>query len=215
MAVFLQRMGDSGGDQLYVGSANFQIRFGRKAEYFKIPLPSSERYEGEWFYVRNMAGSAPQFTGREPVSTEEWHHGVEASFKSEVEHLLTAIKTLKQQGLTGARLVRVFMHRGVQPLMACQKPMHRYSGVNDLDRHSSEPLALIEIEAWVKVIMTLSLGSFMDEDSPLPLSKGVASSLVSFFFLVFFLFLWPSSSVMFVRGSAWDRAPSALPSTPS
>jgi hypothetical protein len=31
---------------------------------------------------------------------EKWHYGVEASFRSEVEHLLVAVKTLKQQGLT-------------------------------------------------------------------------------------------------------------------
>jgi hypothetical protein len=33
----------------------------------------SVRYEGEWFYVKNTAGSAPCFTGREPMSTDDWH----------------------------------------------------------------------------------------------------------------------------------------------
>lgn len=42
--------------------------------------------------------------------------------------------------------------------------MHKYFGINDLDRHSSEPLTLSEIEARVKVVIALSLGLFMDED---------------------------------------------------
>lgn len=57
--------------------------------------------------------------------------------------------------------------------------MHQYSSVDDPDRQSSMPLALTEIEARVKVVMTLSFGSFMDEDSPLRLSKDVACTLVS------------------------------------
>lgn len=57
--------------------------------------------------------------------------------------------------------------------------MHRYSGVDDPDRQSSMPLALTDIEARVKVVTALSFASFMDEDSPLRLSKDVACTLVS------------------------------------
>lgn len=49
--------------------------------------------------------------------------------------------------------------------------MHQYSGVNDLDRHSFVPLVLIEIEARVRVITTLSSRFFMDEDSPFPFPR--------------------------------------------
>jgi hypothetical protein len=59
------------GDQLYVGSVNFQLCSGQKESYLKIPLPTSVRYEGEWFYVKNMDGSAPCFTGREPMSMDD------------------------------------------------------------------------------------------------------------------------------------------------
>jgi hypothetical protein len=48
--------------------------------------------------------------------------------------------------------------------------MHQYSGIDDPDHHFSESLVLIEIEARVKVVTTLSSGSFMDEDLRLPLS---------------------------------------------
>jgi hypothetical protein len=44
---------------------------------------------------------------------EAWHHRAEASLKSELEHLLTTIWMLKQRGLTGAWLVRTFMHRQI------------------------------------------------------------------------------------------------------
>lgn len=69
-------------------------------------------------------------------------------FKSNVEHLLKAIATLKQQGLIGVRLVCTFMQHRVQlALMPHQNPFYKYSDVNDPDRHSSEPLTLTEIEA--------------------------------------------------------------------
>jgi hypothetical protein len=80
--------------------------------------PNSVRYKSEWFYVKNLAGSAPCFIGQEPVSTDDWNRGMEPGRKGEVKPLLVVLKTLKEQGLTGARLVHVFMHRRIQPLMA-------------------------------------------------------------------------------------------------
>jgi hypothetical protein len=62
------------------------------------------RYEGEWFYAKNMADSAPPFTKRKPVSMEKWHYGTEARFNSKVAHLLKVVNALKQQGLTGVWL---------------------------------------------------------------------------------------------------------------
>lgn len=155
-----------------------------KLEYFKIPIPSSIRYEGEWFYVRHVATSTPSFTGREPVSSSEWQHAGEASLKIEVGNLLRAVKTLKQRGLSSAWLVRTFMHHRIQPLMAGQRPMHQYSGVDDPNHQSPMPLALSEIESRIKFVMTLSSGSFMGKDLPPSLSKDVASTLVSPFSLV-------------------------------
>lgn len=64
--------------------------------YFKILLPSFVRYEGEWFYIRNTASSAPCFTGREPVSMDNWNHRVEPSQRDKVGPLLMALKMLKQ-----------------------------------------------------------------------------------------------------------------------
>lgn len=107
------------GRQSFTGSANIKLCSSRKAEYLKILLPSSMWYKGEWFYAKNVLGRPLPFTGREAVSMEKWHYGTEALFKSKVEHLLKAVNMLKQRGLTGARLVRTFMHRRIQTLMAC------------------------------------------------------------------------------------------------
>jgi hypothetical protein len=90
-----------------------------------------------------------------------------------------AFKTLKKQGLADARLLHVFMHHRIQHMMARRMPMHKYSGINNPDCHSSEPFVLSEIEAPVKVVTALSSGFFMDEDFPHPLSWGVPSGLVS------------------------------------
>jgi hypothetical protein len=50
--------------------------------------------------------------------------------------------------------------------------MYKYSGINDPDHHSSETLALSEIEAQVKVATALLSGFFMDEDILHPLSRA-------------------------------------------
>jgi hypothetical protein len=44
-----------------------------------------------------------------PSLFDKWHYAVKAHFKSKVEHPLKVVATLKQQGLTGVRLVRTFM----------------------------------------------------------------------------------------------------------
>jgi hypothetical protein len=56
--------------------------------------------------------------------------------------------------------------------MAPLRSMSMYSGINDLDRHSTGPLSLSEIEAKVKVITALPSGFFMDEDFPHTLFLG-------------------------------------------
>lgn len=105
-------------NQLYVGSVNFQLRSGWKAGYFKIMFPTSMRYEGKWFYIKNLAGSALCFISREPMSTDDWNHGAEPGLKGEVEPILVVLKTLKEYDLTRTRLMCIFMHRQLQPLMA-------------------------------------------------------------------------------------------------
>lgn len=108
--LFSVRLSLGRSDQPYVGSVNIQLRTGWKKEYLKVPLPSSVLYEGEWFYARNIVGSAPKFTGRELISVEERHSGTDAVQKGEVNRLLAAIGMLKQRGFSSAWLVRVFMH---------------------------------------------------------------------------------------------------------
>lgn len=84
-----------------------------------MPLPSSVRYEGEWFYVTNVAMSAPSFIGHELVSSDEWQCGGEASFKTDTGNLITVVRTLKQQCLTGALLVWTFTHYRIPPVTTC------------------------------------------------------------------------------------------------
>lgn len=94
--IFSARVTPGRGGQLYIGPANIQLCSSRKVEYFRIPLPSSMRYEGEWFYAKNMAGSALPFTGWKPVLTEKWHYGAKAHFNSKVAQLLKDIDAPKQ-----------------------------------------------------------------------------------------------------------------------
>lgn len=87
--------------------------------------------------------------------TDDRNRGAEPSLKGEVEPLLMTLEMLKEQGLTCARLVHVFVHCRIQPLMDHWRPMYKYSGINDPDHHSYELLALFKIEAQVKVVTEL------------------------------------------------------------
>jgi hypothetical protein len=62
-----------------------------KSSYLSIPLPSSIcGYEGEWFYFRNLEGSAP-FTGRVPVNKPEWSYDTEKKFKPKIKMVLDEV----------------------------------------------------------------------------------------------------------------------------
>lgn len=106
-----------------------------------------------------------------------------------MDRLLATVETLKEQGISGAWLVHVFMDLQIQSSMACQKLLYQYSSVNDPNRHSFMSLALSMIEARVKAITALPSGSFMDKDSPHPLRKNIVHDLVGFLLLVFFALL--------------------------
>ena len=60
--------------------------------YFPIPLPSLVwGYEGEWFYVRNLGGSAPTFTSNVAVVQLHWSYGAEKKFKPKIKLVLDAV----------------------------------------------------------------------------------------------------------------------------
>jgi hypothetical protein len=63
--------------------------------YLQIPFLSSVRsYEGKWFYVKNLEGSASQLTSRVPVSNVEWNYGAEKKFKSKIDYMLEVVAML-------------------------------------------------------------------------------------------------------------------------
>jgi hypothetical protein len=62
------------------------------ASYLPIPLPSSLcGYEGKWFYVRNLEGSALVFTSCIPVAQPHWTYSVEKRFRPMIYYMLAAI----------------------------------------------------------------------------------------------------------------------------
>lgn len=63
--------------------------------YLQIPFLSSVRsYEGKWFYVKNLEGSASQLTSRVLVSNVEWNYGAEKKFKSKIDYMLEVVAML-------------------------------------------------------------------------------------------------------------------------
>lgn len=78
----------------------------------RIPLPSSvRRYKGEWFFVRNLEGSAPTFISWIPVAKPEWPYGTEKKLKPKIGYMLDAITKQRGRGLSDERLIHTFVQR--------------------------------------------------------------------------------------------------------
>jgi hypothetical protein len=85
--------------------------------YLSIPLPSSiHGYEGGWFYVENLEGSTPVFTGFVPVAKREWDYDAEKKFKLKISYILDDVTKQRKRGLLGKRLICTFTQHRLQPL---------------------------------------------------------------------------------------------------
>jgi hypothetical protein len=112
------------GNQSFVSSFNIQLYGSRNVSYLRISLLSSiHKYERKWFYVWNLEGSAPVFTGRILVAKPEWTYNVEKRLKLKIDYMLDAITKQRGWGLSGERVIRTFMQRCLQPLAAHQRTM--------------------------------------------------------------------------------------------
>lgn len=77
---------------MFIRCFNIKLHGSCQVSYLLIPLPSLVHgYEGEWFYMQNIRGSAPQFTDRIIVSKPEWSYGAEKKFNPKIEYMLEAI----------------------------------------------------------------------------------------------------------------------------
>lgn len=75
---------------------------------------------GGGVYFKRVSGSMSRTQSGASVDERLASLG-ELGLKGKVEPLVAVLSTLKKQGLTGARLVRIFMHRQIQHLMARQR----------------------------------------------------------------------------------------------
>lgn len=70
------------------------------ASYLSILLLSSVHgYEREWFFVWNLEGSAPAFTGLVPTGKPEWDYGAEKKFKPKISFILDVVAKQRRRGL--------------------------------------------------------------------------------------------------------------------
>jgi hypothetical protein len=134
------------------------------ASYLPITLPSFVRgYDGEWFYVWNLEGSVPVFTGLVPAGKPEWDYDSEERFKPKIAYILDVVAKQRNRGLLGERLIRTFMQRQLQPLVALQRTMWQFTGEGDSDRHSTVNLEKEKVVARVLAIMVRVTSDFMDD----------------------------------------------------
>ena len=71
---------------------------------------SNKGWHSQWFYVKNDAAAPlPVLTGRYIVETPgPWRWGVTAKGKKHLNGLLAALRTLKDKGVKGSRIIGAY-----------------------------------------------------------------------------------------------------------
>jgi hypothetical protein len=71
----------------------------------------------EWFYMKNDdSAPLPAFTGGHPVPLTSRIEGAAEKDLSKIQPLCEYLQQLRQEGLTGIHLLRMFFGRQIQPL---------------------------------------------------------------------------------------------------
>ena len=100
------------------------------------------------------------------------------------EPLMTKILELRSTAgmeVTGLQLIRVFLERRVQPLMACTRGMWEYSGRRDSTRISSDELKDEEVDNRVRQFTNLHRKDAVPKDFPKsPFDRDTARTEVIF-----------------------------------
>jgi hypothetical protein len=114
-----------------VGGACLQLRQGMDKMYIPYKFPSSlSSWKECWFYIGNHAPSLPERTAGVPKITRGWTR--RAPELSQVNELLTKIKVLWDEVVTGVLVVYSWIGRRIQPLLQCTRSSFEYMGLKDL-----------------------------------------------------------------------------------
>jgi len=105
------------------GCLNLVLKTGkseRPREYIPVGLTSNHAgWDSQWFYLQNDDDLFPVYTGRLILERPgHWSYGVIQTHQARLDHLLNALKKLREEGLSAALILSAVHHRRVLLLMS-------------------------------------------------------------------------------------------------
>jgi hypothetical protein len=85
---------------------------GQKNLFFDYDLVDSmKEWHSEWFYAGNMLPALAVHTDSGPSVKDRWENSLSSEELKKIQPLLERIWVLKQQGLTGFRIIASYLRR--------------------------------------------------------------------------------------------------------
>jgi hypothetical protein len=152
-------------------------------KYFDLCLPENNQgWRTKWFYVKDQPVDGQKFGLEEFKATSDlqpkvsWRNSMTEEETAVTEPLMEEILTLRstvKKEVTGLQLIRVFLERRVQPLMARSHRMWEYSGRKDSTRFTEDELKIDELDTKVRQFTKLHKKDELPRDFPTePLEKN-------------------------------------------
>ena len=160
-------------------------------KYFDLHLPENNQgWRTKWFYVKDKHVDGQKLGLDEFRATSDlqpkvlWRNSVTEEEVAAMEPLMKKILELHSTAgmeVTGLQLIRVFLERRVQPLMARARGMWEYSGRRDSTRISSDELKDEEVDNRVRQFTNLQKKDEVPTNFPKnPFDKDTARTEVTF-----------------------------------
>jgi hypothetical protein len=110
----------------------FYLRSGLKSEWIDTDLlDNNARWRSEWLYIADQLPELPRCSGHKPVKISEWDLGLSSREVDDLKEVLELVKDLKNRGVTGASVARLFCRRLIQPVKDQVHPAYEYWGQSD------------------------------------------------------------------------------------
>jgi hypothetical protein len=128
----------------------FNLRSGLKVEWIDTDLPDNTAgWWSEWFYIADQIPGLPRRTGHKPVKISEWDLGLSTRELEDLEGVLELVSDMKNQGVTGVAVARLFCRRMIQAIKDRVHPAYEYCGQSDPTREVNRKVSKEEMAARV------------------------------------------------------------------
>jgi hypothetical protein len=129
---YVKTTGKCAGD---VGAVMFCLRPGLKTEWIDTDLPDNTAgWKSEWFYITNQQPALSKRTRHKPVKIPKWDMQLSTHEMDDIKEVLELLRDLKDRGVTGGPVARLFYRRLIQPIKDRVHSAYEYWGQSDPTR---------------------------------------------------------------------------------